>query len=103
MDSILNIERLVAEGSLHEAIDLLDDMLAERVSGGIPETDTEEARIVADLYFRRGKLSWRLGQRAAATSDYAKASDLDSTSPAVKALEQARAVADFFNPDLYNP
>ena len=31
------------------------------------------------------------------------ASELDPSSPAAKALEQARDIAGFFNPDLYNP
>ncbi len=36
-------------------------------------------------------------------TDYAYASELDPSSPAIKALEQARDIAGFFNPDLYNP
>ncbi|MDE6394517.1 MAG: hypothetical protein K2K77_04170 [Duncaniella sp.] len=99
MDNIQIIERLVADGKLHEAVERLGVMLAETTSAD----GREDACAIADLYFRRGKLSWRLGNRAAATSDYAHAAALDPTSPAVKALEQAVAVADFFNPDLYNP
>lgn len=103
MDNIQIIERLVTGGKLREAVDGLGEMLDEVSDAGMPADGSEEARIVADLYFRRGKLWWRLGNRAAATSDYARASALDPASPAVKALEHARDVADFFNPDLYNP
>lgn len=94
MDNIQIIDTFVAEGRLREAIGRLGEMIAEA-----PEDNV----YLAGLYFRRGKLSWRSGDRAGATSDYAKAAALDPTSPAVKALEHARDVADFFNPDLYNP
>lgn len=87
------IDRLVADGSLEDAVEQLSACIAAAVS--------QDA--LAEMYFRRGKLYWRLGRRADATSDYAKASAIDPSSPAVKALEHARDVADFFNPDLYNP
>lgn len=51
----------------------------------------------------RGKLYWKLGNRAAATSSYAAAAELDPDSPAAAALEQARTIEAFFNPDLLNP
>ena len=103
MDDILTIEQLVAAGCLQEAIDRLGTVI-DSVSGSeVASGANVNENILADLYFRRGKLLWRLGKRAAATSDYARASALNPTSSAVKALEQARAVADFFNPDLYNP
>ena len=57
----------------------------------------------AELYFERGKLHWREGDRAAATSDYLKAAELDPESPAVQALDHARDIEAFFNPDLLNP
>ncbi len=62
---------------------------------GNPESD--------ELYFRRGKLYWRMGDRSAAMGDYAKAQSINPDSPASKALEMAYDVANFFNPDLYNP
>lgn len=103
MDNIQIIERLVAEDRLQEAVGRLSDMIAETTSDGRRAADPDDARTVAGLYFRRGKLLWRLGNRSSATSDYARAAALDPASPAVKALEHARDVADFFNPDLYNP
>lgn len=103
MDNIQIVERLVAEGKFQEAIDSLSDLIADVTAGVVSDERSERARALADLYFRRGKLWWRLGNRSAATSDYAHASALDPVSPAAKALEQARAVADFFNHDLYNP
>lgn len=55
------------------------------------------------LWFERGKLRWRLGDRSGATGDFARASELNPAGPATRALENAVDVADFFNPDLYNP
>ena len=88
------IDSLVASGRLDEAL----EALTLGINGG-----RDDNKALADMYFRRGKLYWRLGRRAEATSDYAKAADFDPESPAVKALENARDVEAFFNPDLYNP
>lgn len=90
MDNLQTIDALVADGRLEEAVASLSAMIEAR-----GDDDT--------LYFMRGKLRWRLGDRAGATSDYAVAASLNPSSPAVRALEHARDVADFFNPDLYNP
>lgn len=84
------VEELIGANKLHEAMQLLDKMIIEE-----PDAD--------DLYFKRGKLLWRLGNRAAAMNDYAKAKSLNPNSPAARALELAYDVANFFNPDLYNP
>lgn len=89
------IDSLVASGRLEEAL--------EAMTLGINGCGSDDKKTLADMYFRRGKLYWRLGRRADATSDYAKAADFDPESPAVRALENARDVEAFFNPDLYNP
>ena len=57
----------------------------------------------AEALFTRGKALWRMGIRDAATNDYAAAAELDPDGPAARALENARDIADFFNPDIYNP
>ena len=85
-----NYRQLISENRLDEALSAINEMLAEA-----PEDDT--------LLFERGKLRWRMGDRQGATGDYAKASLINPGSPAAKALEHARDIADFFNPDLYNP
>lgn len=81
---------LISEGKIEAALSVLDNLI--KLS---PDDDR--------LLFERGKLRWRIGDRAGATGDYAKASMINPESPAAKALEQARDIADFFNPDLYNP
>lgn len=56
-----------------------------------------------EAYFLRGKLRWRTGDRSGATSDYAHAAAINPASGAVRALEMARDIESFFNPDLLNP
>ncbi len=85
-----HIDKLIKDNKLEEAIVLL----SERI-----EAHPEDY----DALFQRGKLYWRLGLRAKATSDYASAALLDPEGPASQALENARQIEDFFNPDLLNP
>lgn len=57
----------------------------------------------AELLFERGKRYWQLGMRAEAMGDYAASARLKPDGPASRALEQARDVMAFFNPDIFNP
>lgn len=63
----------------------------------------EEHPSDARALYERGRLYWRLGRRAKATSDYAASASLDPDGPAAILLEQARDIESFFNPDLLNP
>lgn len=90
MGRLENIDNLIKDNNPAEALVLLDRIVAENPS---------DARAL----FLRGKAYWRMGQRSKAMSDYASAASLDPESPAVQALEQARDVESFFNPDLLNP
>jgi len=74
-----------------------DEALAALSSLPEPEAATAEA------WFLRGLALWRRGDRAAATSAYAHAASLDPAGPAAQALEMARDIEAFFNPDLLNP
>lgn len=89
-ENMQHVEELIASEKFAEAIDALTELL---------KSDSEND----ELYYIRGKILWRLGRHGAATSDYTKASLINPASPATKALEMANDVADFFNPDLYNP
>ncbi len=90
MTNLQNYRQLISESCFQEALGLIDILVNES-----PGDDV--------LLFERGKLKWRLGDRAGATGDYAKAVLINPDSPAARALEHARDIADFFNPDLYNP
>ncbi len=56
-----------------------------------------------DIYYRRGRLYWRLGERSAAMTDFNEAVALDPASPARSFLLMANDIMDFYNTDLYNP
>lgn len=82
--------RLYESGRQAEAMAALSELIAA-------EPDN------ADALFARGKLYWRSGNRSAATTDYAHAAALQPDGPAARALEMARDIESFFNPDLLNP
>lgn len=84
------IEELLRENKPEEALVLLD---------GIIHANPDDA----EALFLRGKAYWRLGDRAKATSDYAASALLAPDGKAVAALEHAREIENFFNPDLLNP
>lgn len=89
MEFLIKIQKYIAEGDYEHALNELSEAIAKA-----PD---------AALYFERGKLYWRLGNRAKAASDYAEAAALDTASPAAEALRHAQEVEAFFNPDLLNP
>lgn len=84
-----NIASAVENGDTDAALARLDEELSQGES--------------AEAYYLRGRLMWKLGRKAEAMSDYSKAAAIDPSSPAAAALEMARDVMNFFNPDLYNP
>jgi len=88
--TIEDARTLASQGRTDEAIALLDEIITASSAS-------------SEALFLRGKLLWKLGRRAEATSDYIKATDIDPDGPASRALEMARSVESFFNPDLLNP
>lgn len=90
MLSLQNIKRLIDNNSLDAAMRSLNEYVAA-------EPSDDEA------FFVRGKLKWRLQDYAAAVTDFEQAVALNPESRARHALELARDVFDFYNPDLLNP
>lgn len=84
------INELITQNRLDEAIRLLDIQIKE----GEADDNT---------YFTLGKLLWRLGRRSEAMDAYNRAAEINPESPAAVAIEQAKAIFDFYNPDLLNP
>ncbi len=57
-----------------------------------------------EAYFLRGKLNRQKGQIARAINDFAIAYELNpSSAEAEVALDMAKSIISFRNPDLYNP
>ncbi len=75
---------------VEEALLLLDKHIASN-----PDDD--------EAYLQRGLRHWALGHRAKAINDYLKAVSINPESKAARALENARAILDFYHKDLYNP
>lgn len=86
------IDNLIRENKYAEALSYLDKLI-----------DDEMECSDAELFFMRGKIRWKLEDRAGAITDYEHACAIDSNSPASKALEISRNIMDFFNPDIFNP
>lgn len=57
----------------------------------------------ARALFMLGRIAWKRGDKGTAISYYTKSVELDPDGEAAVALEQARAIMDFFNTDLLNP
>ncbi len=90
MADLQNIRSLIDASRLDEALAALSSL---------PESESS----TAEAWFLRGLTLWRRGNRAAAASAYAHAASLDPEGPAVQALDMARDIEAFFNPDLLNP
>ena len=88
--NISEIEALIRENKTGEALEALNRSLSE---------EPRDARAL----FLRGKIWWRQGLRSAAMNDYAASAEIEPDGPAARALEQARDIEAFFNPDLLNP
>ncbi len=85
-----HINVLIEKNRIDEALKFLNTWIEEHPTDG-------------NAFFLRGRMAWRLGERRAAINDYTRAAELDPKGPATTALEQTRAIMDFFNPDLLNP
>ncbi len=90
MGVLQKIDELINKNMLDEALLLLNN-------------EIESTKNNDKLYFTRGKLHWRMGNKAQAITDYEHAVDINPHSMARIALENAHDVISFFNPDLYNP
>ena len=56
-----------------------------------------------ELYYRRGKLYWKMGKRAESLTDFNTAIAINPESPASEYLKMLNDIMDFYNTDLYNP
>lgn len=91
MVTLQNINQLIAENKLEDAVRVLDEAIEENAGDDI-------------MFLERGKLLWRLGRHADAVTDYEHALALNPDNSAAKtALDMSRDIFDFFNPDLLNP
>ena len=90
MSVFQKIEELINENRLEDALLLLNKEI---------ENDKNNDK----TYFYRGKVHWKMGNKSKAITDYEHAVDINPNSPARIALDNARDIISFFNPDIYNP
>lgn len=69
---------------------------------GIIDSSTDDSEKEQALTLR-GEQYWKFDRRADAINDYNAAIALNPASQAVKLKENAYAILDFYNKDLYNP
>ncbi len=84
------IEEMIAEDNFQGALEKLSALIGSCSNN-------------AELYFERGKLHWRIGNRRDAVKDLLKASELDGDSPAKQYLEHINGIMAFYDKDRYNP
>ena len=90
MQRLPKIQQLIDENQLEDAM--------IRLNGIIDSEAVDD-----EAYFMRGKLYWRLQKYSAAVTDFEHAVAINPESGASYALDLAREVFDFYNPDLLNP
>lgn len=85
----------------------INDLLkADRLTEALAAADAAIAALPspqAELLYLRGKILWRLGRRSEAMGAYGASAELEPDGPASRALELARDIDSFFNPDIFNP
>ncbi len=88
--ALQNIIKLIDENRLEEALARIGEFIKEN-----PRDD--------EALFLRGKIYWRLEEKSRAINDFEQALDINPKSKAAYALETARKIQEFFNPDMFNP
>lgn len=93
MNSLPNIQQLIEQNRLEEALQSLTSV----IDAGVEQDRAEE------LLVARGKVHWRMQNYSGAVCDFEKALSINPDSEAGPALELARNIFDYYNPDLLNP
>lgn len=90
MELTQKIEQFISDCHFDKAIKALDEAIVRNPNDPY-------------LWYLRGKTYWRVGNKAAAISDFEEAVHINPDSPASLALEMTHSVMNFYNPDLLNP
>ena len=90
MRDLDEIEAILQQGSIEEAIRLLD----EYISSSVVPSDR--------AYYLLGNAYRKLGDWQGAINNYLEAMELNPESPARNAYSMANDILDFYNKDMYN-
>ncbi|MBQ6286576.1 MAG: tetratricopeptide repeat protein [Bacteroidales bacterium] len=90
MRDLDEIEAILQQGSIEEAIRLLD----EYISSSVVPSDR--------AYYLLGNAYRKLGDWQGAINNYLEAMEINPESPARNAYSMANDILDFYNKDMYN-
>ena len=90
MEQLKTIKELISQGSVEQAIQMLDDYRQDS------STFRDEA------FYLRGNAYRKLGNWKEALNNYRLAIELNPESPAVQAQQMAMHILNFYNKDMYN-
>ena len=90
MPDLEEIEAILQEGRIEEAIMLLD----EYISASVVPSDR--------AYYLLGNAHRKLGDWQGAINNYLEAMEINPESPAANAYSIANDILDFYNKDMYN-
>ena len=90
MPDLGEIEAILQEGRIEEAIMLLD----EYISASVVPSDR--------AYYLLGNADRKLGDWQGAINNYLEAMEINPESPAANAYSIANDILDFYNKDMYN-
>ena len=101
MEILQNIKEIVTKNSPEKALEKLEPIIE-----GLRDSDNFnsgcEAPLAAALA-EKGKLLWKLGEKASAISCYEASAQTDPDGPGELLLEHSRKIMDFFDPNQLNP
>ncbi|MCM1070190.1 MAG: hypothetical protein NC210_01195 [[Clostridium] fimetarium] len=101
MVTLQSIKQIIEENSATDALEKLQPLIDELKMNG--NFNSRGEALLAAALAEKGKLMWKLGNKAEAISCYEASAQEDPTGPGALLLEHSNGIMDFFNPDLLNP
>lgn len=101
MVTLQSIKQIIAENSAAEALEKVQPIIDELKMR--ENFNSSGDALLAVALAEKGKLMWKLGDKAEAISCYEASAQEDPTGPGALLLEHSNGIMDYFNPDLLNP
>ncbi len=101
MVTLQSIKRIIEENSATDALEKLQPLIdALKMNGNF---DSEGEALLAAALAEKGKLMWKLGDKAGAIGCYEASAQEDPAGPGALLLEHSNGIMYYYNPDLLNP
>lgn len=101
METLQNIKQIIADNTPEEALKKLQPMI-----DSLKMEENHDSRgdaMLAAILAEKGKLLWKLGDRAGAISAYEDSAQEDPEGPGALLLQHTREIMNFFDPNQLNP